>query len=82
VRQNIFDEMISDSDYGYCGDCDRGDCDDCSSWGDGHSEGYEEGYLDALERNENMNTGQTFDQELLEHAKRLEEANKPKLAQE
>lgn len=82
VKTQILDDAISNGEYGYCGDCDRGCCDDCSSWGDGHDEGYDEGYLDALERNENANTGQSYDQELLDHAKRLEEAKKPKLAQE
>lgn len=76
VREKITDSILDNGDYGYFGDCDRGFCDDCSSWSDGHSEGYDEGYLDALEGNDHEGDGRTYVEEVTEMNKRKAEARK------
>lgn len=77
VRHRIFDEMVADSDYGYCGDCDRGCCDDCDAHSDGASEGYEDGYRDALEGKDNWNSNETYADEVIAmNLRREEEAHK------
>ena len=79
VAQEILDDALSDGEYGYCGDCDRECCDDCDVVWEYKSEGYREGYRDALEGRNNNDTGEAYSDEVIAlNLKREEEARKAK----